>query len=191
MSKDSASSHNSKSQSAQNRQKNRRKNTGQKKPKKITESYLHNAGLYYLERFATSSGNFREVMMRKVKRSCMFHTEQDYDKCAQMVDALVEKFIRTELLNDTAYTRNMVQSLRRKGKSAKSIQLYLRGKKLDSALIISALEERDLETHETASEAELEAAEPHVPHGGGRQRDGGAQVRGCDGGALEALRVAH
>ncbi len=59
-------------------------------PKKITESYLHNSGLYYLQRFSASSEHFRSVMMRKVKKSCMHHTDQDYDACAVMVDKLVE-----------------------------------------------------------------------------------------------------
>ena len=152
MSEDRASARNSKSENAA------RKQTGKKRPKKITETYLHNAGLYYLERFASSSGNFREVMLRKVKRSCMFHTDQDHEKCAAMVDTLVEKFISSGLLDDTIYTRGKVSSLRRRGKSARSIQTYLRAKGLPPALIKQELDRYNEEHHTTDKDAEYQAA---------------------------------
>jgi regulatory protein len=78
--------------SAQN--KKSEKKTGRKKPKKITAQYLHNAGLYYLQRFAASRGQFRSVMLRKIRRSCMEHREQDYEACAALVEKIVEKFER-------------------------------------------------------------------------------------------------
>ena len=133
-------------------------NQGPKKRKKISETYLHNAGLYYLERFASSSGNFREVMMRKVKRSCMAHPEQDFDACAAMVDALVEKFINVGLLDDQIYARSVVNSLRRRGKSARAIHSHLKSKRLDSAIIEDVLKAFDAENHETTAQAEHEAA---------------------------------
>ncbi len=158
MSQDRASSINIKTESDSKPAKTQKKRQGPKKPKKITESYLHNSGLYYLERFASSSANFRAVMMRKVKRSCMTHTEQDYEQCAAMVDALVEKFINVGLLDDAIYTRSKINSLRRRGKSARAIQAYLRSKGLKADIIEQTLKEYDLNQHESPAEAELEAA---------------------------------
>ena len=90
-------------------------------PRKISETYLHNSGLYYLERFAASKKHFKFVMKNKVKRSCMHHTEQDFEQCAAWVDALADKFEKVGLIDDDAYTNGLVASLRRKGKSRSAI----------------------------------------------------------------------
>lgn len=52
-----------------------------KPPKKISERYLYNSGLAYLQRFPSSSSNFQRVMMRKINNSCRHHVEQDIDAC--------------------------------------------------------------------------------------------------------------
>jgi regulatory protein len=101
-----------------------------KAPKKITESYLHNAGLHYLQRFSTGTENFRRVMMRKVDRSCRHHKDQNREECAAMVETLIEKFARSGLLNDADYTRAAVATLRRRGESARAIAARLRAKGL-------------------------------------------------------------
>jgi regulatory protein len=150
MSQDRASAGNSKSENTAVKHR--------KKPKKITESYLHNAGLYYLERFSSSSGNFHAVMLRKVKRSCIVHTEQNYEQCAAMVDALVEKFINAGLLDDETYTRSKVSTLRRRGKSARFIDAYLKAKGLPAEQIGQALKHYDNENTATPAETEREAA---------------------------------
>lgn len=110
-----------------------------KPPKKITPDYLHNAGLAYLQRFPTSSGNFRSVMMRKVDRSCRHHPEQDRDACAAMVENVIVKFRDMGLLNDEAYLRGMVNSLRRRGVSAMAIKAKLAAKNLPGDTIAAAL----------------------------------------------------
>lgn len=108
-------------------------------PRKITKSYLHNAGLYYLERFAASSAHFHKVMMRKIDRSCAFHKEQNRDECIKELEQLIVKFQNVGLLNDAAYARGMVQSLRRRGLAARMIQAKLRAKGLEQDEIASAL----------------------------------------------------
>ncbi len=130
----------------------------QKIPRKITATYLHNSGLYYLERFSSSSTNFREVMRRKAKRSCMHHTEQNYDECCIMIDELVEKFIKAELLNDSVYARAKVSALRRKGKSKRAIETYLKSKGLENTIIIQELQHFDEENFKDTADAELQSA---------------------------------
>lgn len=129
-----------------------------KTPRKITATYLHNSGLYYLERFATSSTNFKTVMLRKVKRSCMAHPDQNYEACAALVDDLVQKFVRVGLLDDTLYTRSAVTSMRRRGKSARAIHAYLQSKGLDNTMIADHLRALDEDTCESTKEAEYKAA---------------------------------
>ena len=44
-----------------------------KPPTRMTETSLANAALFYLSRYASSSGNLRRVLMRKVARSAAYH----------------------------------------------------------------------------------------------------------------------
>lgn len=141
--------------------KNNKTHYGQREkrpPKKISESYLHNSGLYYLERFAASKKHFIFVMTRKVKRSCLHHNEQNYDECVSMVHDVANKFERTGLLDDTLYTNGLVASLRRKGKSRSAIVNKMRMKGIDPDNTIEALNKLDNDQHEDSEEAEREAA---------------------------------
>ncbi len=129
-----------------------------KTPKKISETYLHNSGLYYLERFSASKNHFKFVMKRKVKRSCMHHTEQDYDLCAQMVDTLADRFENSGLLDDNLYTNGLVASLRRKGLSRSAIINKMRVKGIETEKTIHALENLDNDNYENFNVAEEQAA---------------------------------
>jgi regulatory protein len=119
-----------------------------KKAKKITADYLHNSGLYYLQRFSASSGQFHTVMLRKIKRSCHDHPEQDYEDCVTLLDRTVEKFIRAGLLNDDLYTQGAVKSLRRQGKSRRSIVMKLQHKGVAPDLVAEKLDAHDAEKPE-------------------------------------------
>lgn len=110
-----------------------------KPPKKITESYIHNAGLYYLQRFSAGSAHFRKIMIRKIDVSCRVHSTQERDECIKMLDSLIEKFQNVGLLNDPAYAQTMVISLRRKGCSRRLIQSKLMAKSLEEPLISESL----------------------------------------------------
>jgi len=121
------------------KEKNSKPEKGRKLPKRITESYLHNAGLHYLERFACSSAHFRRVMMRKIDRSCTAHKDQDREQCITLLENLIAKFQRAGLLNDAAYTRGMIESLRRRGLSARAIHARLQTKGLSREAIEAAI----------------------------------------------------
>lgn len=129
-----------------------------KPPKKITPTYLHNSGLYYLERFAASKNHFKTVMKRKVRRSCMHHLDQDYDECAKMVDELADKFEKVELLNDAQYTESHVNSMRRRGMSRSAIITKLMLKGIPREQTSTALDVLDEDLHEDKYIAEKHAA---------------------------------
>lgn len=135
-----------------------KKSREKRPPKKITESYLHNSGLYYLERFAASKNHFKTVMLRKVKRSCMHHKDQSYEDCALIVEALADKFEELGLIDDNAYLRGMVTSLRRRGLSARAITTRLQHKGIDGAKTKLALESHDRDNCDIPDEADLLAA---------------------------------
>jgi regulatory protein len=114
-----------------------------KPPKKISADYLHNSGLYYLQRFAASSAHFRRVMMRKIDKSCVAHPDQDKEACKALLDALIVKFISSGLLDDGAYLRGSVESLRRRGLSARAIEAKLAAKGVPQVQVRQALNDRD------------------------------------------------
>ncbi len=131
---------------------NRRKKP-RRGPRKVTPRYLENAALHYLQRFATSAGNLRRILMAKVERSARAH-DTDPDEGADLVDALIIRFTRSGLLDDRAYADARVRTLHRHGNSARLITAKLRAKKLDSEVIEAAL----AALAEDAADPELEAA---------------------------------
>ncbi|MDX9862653.1 MAG: RecX family transcriptional regulator [Rhodospirillales bacterium] len=122
-------------------------------PRKVTPTYLENAALFYLQRFATSSENLRRVLMRKVERSARFHGT-DPAEGARWVDALIARFLASRLLDDALYAESRATSLRRRGASRRTIALSLRQKGVEGEIIEGALAAAD----ETEEAPELAAA---------------------------------
>ncbi len=108
-------------------------------PKKITESYLYNSSLYYLQRFASSSGHLRNIMNKKISKSCQYHTEQDFSECTKILEKVIEKLKEQNFLNDELYTEAMVNSYRNKGLSSKMITQKLKLKSIPNELIQSKI----------------------------------------------------
>ena len=128
-----------------------------RKPKKISKTYLENATLYYLERYATSAANLRRVLLRKVKRSCDFH-KLDASEFTDMVDELIKRYVEVGLVDDISYALARVNSFRRKGLGRQAIISKLRIKGLSIEQIETAMAEVD-EEHE---EPELVAALAYI-----------------------------
>ncbi|MBU6474360.1 MAG: regulatory protein RecX [Alphaproteobacteria bacterium] len=122
-----------------------------KTPKKISKTYLENAALYYLQRYATSAENLRRVLLRKVKRSCAFHGQPE-EEFIPLVDALVERYKTVGLLDDGGFARAKAASLRRQGLSGRAIMAKLQVKGLSPSQIEAALKTVD-EEHEDAEAA--------------------------------------
>jgi len=129
-----------------------------KAPKKITESYLYNSGLYYLQRFAASKAHFHKVMENKIKKSCAWHKEQNLEACLALLPPLIEQFEEAGMLNDESYTQGLINSLRRRGLSQQAILMRAKAKGVPAELARETLEEHDLRQHESQREADLQAA---------------------------------
>lgn len=124
-------------------------------PRKATPQYLENAALYYLERFSSSAENLRQVLMRRVHKSAHHHGTDPQDG-AKAIDDIIERFLRSGLLNDDTYARARVTTLRRRGDAARSIHAKLRAKGVAADVI-----ERALDAHaadEDGENAEKSAA---------------------------------
>lgn len=113
-----------------------------KKPRRVTESWLHNSGLYYLQRFSASTEQFRKVMKRKIERSCHAHPDQDRKNSFEMLEKLIQTFCRSGLLNDAVYAEGLLSSLQRRGLSSRTIRQRMKEKGLDQEVIDKLFQER-------------------------------------------------
>lgn len=106
----------------------------------VTQSYLENAAAYYLSRYASSAQNLKVVLERKVRKRNPAMSPLSSEQ-SDWINAVVEKFTTTGILDDAGYARNRTFALHRSGKSEKAISGYLRQKGIDESLIRDALEE--------------------------------------------------
>lgn len=136
----------------------------QKKPKiprKITEKYLYNSGLYYLQRYPASVKHFKSVMTRKIKKSITHHKTPTLEEAQNQLDKVAEQFIELGYLNDNSYALALVRSLRNRGSAKANILRKLQIKGLNKDLILQCLERIDEEqaySRESDQSAELHAA---------------------------------
>jgi len=105
-----------------------------KPPTRMTETSLANAALFYLSRYASSSGNLRRVLMRKVQRSAAFYGD-DPAPLKPIVDRLVETHAGSGAVNDTLYAESQTRTLRRRGGSARAIVQKLNAKGVPAEII--------------------------------------------------------
>lgn len=116
-----------------------------KPPRPVTQAWLQRAALYYLERYSASSTQLQRVLARKVEMRLRLRGEADDPEIAAPARALiagvVEQAVSGGYVDDAAYARARVASLRRRGGSRRAIMAKLRGKGLDPALIEEALAE--------------------------------------------------
>ena len=108
-------------------------------PPKITASYLENAALHYLERFASSRANLRRVLMRKVDRSLGAHGGEAAEATA-LVDAVMARLAGLGYLDDGAYAETKVRALHRRGGSLRTIRATLAAKGVEADIVAAALD---------------------------------------------------
>ncbi len=131
-----------------------RRRTG---PKKATPERLQKAALAYLERYATSTENFRRVLMRRVTASARNHGT-DPEEGAQVVDRLVTRFTELGYLDDKGYADMRVGSLHRRGVSRRAIRMKLSEKGVEGAVAEAALEELSESLEREGIDPDLQAA---------------------------------
>ncbi|WP_339856435.1 RecX family transcriptional regulator [uncultured Nisaea sp.] len=130
-----------------------KKRREKKPPKPITESYLRNVALWYMERYASSSANLKAVLMRRVRLSSAYHGS-DPAEGAGMVEAVVQRYTEAGILNDRLFAETRVRSLVSRGTSTKMIRRKLMEKGVSSDDIDAALDEvLDQENGELTSAA--------------------------------------
>lgn len=113
--------------------------TPRRPPRKVTPASLERSALAYLERFAASAESLRRVLTRKVERSARVHDDVDPAAGAAWIEALIERYRRSGLLDDRAYAEARTASLRRQGRSARAIADRLAQKGVGREVIDEAM----------------------------------------------------
>lgn len=106
----------------------------QKRPRKVSARYLENVALHYLKRYASTVSQLKRVLVRRVDRSVKEHGG-DRAEALGWIDALTQKLVRNNLINDDAYAGMKAQSLRASGRSTRMIAQKLRMKGVAADLV--------------------------------------------------------
>lgn len=109
--------------------------------------------LAYLGRYASSAENLRRVLLRRARRRAPAGSAMA-QAAAPLIDALVERYRRSGLLDDAAYAAARVRSLHRRGESLTKIRARLAAKGVESVVAAQAV--RDL--RDEAPDPDLAAA---------------------------------
>lgn len=115
---------------------------------------LEKSALFYLERYAASSGQLRRVLLRRVKRAEMLGADSDAAAAARAhIETLIARFLASGLLDDRRFAEAQAQSLQRRGNSRRRIRQRLAAKGVDRDFVDGALEtmEPEGETSELAA----------------------------------------
>ena len=104
----------------------------------ISPELLDRWALAYLGRYASSSENLRRVLLRRARRRAPASPETAL-QVAGLVDALVERYRVSGLLDDAAYAAARVQSLHRRGESTTKIRARLAAKGVENSIVAEAV----------------------------------------------------
>lgn len=130
------------------------------KSKRLTASSLDNAALFYLQRFASSAENLRRVLLRRVDKVARLAEEEEQadtirTQGAEWVEALIERYCRSGLLDDAVYAEARARSLHRRGAPLKVIARGLMMKGVDAETAEVTLERLRNEVPDTDLAAAL------------------------------------
>lgn len=104
--------------------------TDRRPPKPVTRDYLFRAAVHYLERYASSSGNLRRVLERKIMRRTRERGEEA-SEFTPFIDETLAKLIELKLIDDATFAEAKVASLRRRGASRRQLYAKLGQKGVD------------------------------------------------------------
>lgn len=111
---------------------------GPRKPRKTSPASLERAALHHLQRYAATTSGLRRVLMRRVQRSAKAHGT-DPAQGRIWIDALLERLVRSGLLDDARFAAVRAESLLRRGTSLRGIAAKLKAKGVAAPEVRGAL----------------------------------------------------
>jgi regulatory protein len=103
----------------------------------IGSELLERWALHYLGRYASSAENLRRVLLRRVRRRSP--VGEIVRRAIPLIDALIERYRRSGLLDDAAYASQQARSLNRRGESSARIRARLVAKGVENSVAAGAL----------------------------------------------------
>lgn len=115
---------------------------GEKRQKRpLTRDYLLRATYNYLERYATTEKNLRQVLDRKVKRRLPEQAMPElYEEAQGWITEIVHKAVAQNLVNDHSYAQARAASLSRSGNSTRTIMQKLQARGIAPSLASEVIE---------------------------------------------------
>lgn len=113
-----------------------------------TPDSLKNAALFYLSRYAASENSLRRVLNNRLRRAVMLDAifasdNEKQNSLRKVIDEIIEHHKKSGGLNDAAFAETKINSLRRAGRSRRSIQQRLSHKGVAAHVITEMLEKSD------------------------------------------------
>jgi regulatory protein len=124
-------------------------------PKKASAGYLERAALFHLQRHSSTVAGLRRILQRRVTLSVKFHGT-DAEEGKALIEALLARFERAGLLDDSRFARFRAESLHRRGTSVRGITAKLRAKGVATPQVQEAI--ATLRSEGDDREPDLEAA---------------------------------
>ncbi len=112
-------------------------------PKRITEKYLYNCSIAYLQRYVASQAQLYRVMERRIERACRAHPDLVKEECLVFLSNVVRRLKEEGWLNETVALNGLVQALRRRGASRQAIHYKLVQKGFGREQITETLQQYD------------------------------------------------
>lgn len=141
------------------------------KPKPITSEWLFRAAAHYLERYASTTENLRQVLERKVRRRA-YARDEDAAAYGDLVNATVARFVDLKLVDDRSFAESRLATLRRRGASRRMVAAKLVEKGVSRDLVDTLLARDGTSDREAAAAyAKRRRLGPHRPRDRAERRD--------------------
>ncbi len=104
-------------------------------------TYIEKYSVFYLSKYSVTLNKFKMILQRKIKRDLVKKkiSEKQYEESNELVELILKKFIKLNIINDKKNIKARIQSLVAKGNSLKKIILYLTKDQYEKDLIYSEI----------------------------------------------------
>lgn len=106
--------------------------------RKMTRERMFNIARFHVERFSTTTGHLRVVLMRRADRTLRVHGG-DRAEAATWVDEAIQSLVRAGAINDARFALAKAQALRGKGRTVGRIKVALMARGVPRELIDRAV----------------------------------------------------
>ncbi len=123
----------------------------------LTAGWLRSEAVAYLQRWPASEVRVRQLLWKRIRRAQSFHGGTD-EEAAPLVEEVIAALVEARMLDDMRFATLWVDSLRRRGTSARAIRFKLREKGVSGDFIQAAIDAHEPDEGEAGSEDSERAA---------------------------------